>query len=77
MQEDLACMYAWEGLSTLTDVRVHLLKSMASGPLKLKKGTRPVLILATWRHTTESVWYSKKSQTGIKLTQTKLIRYDK
>ncbi len=29
---------------------------MASGPLKiLKKGTRPVLILATHRHTTESV----------------------
>ena len=28
---------------------------MASGPLKIKKGTCPALILATWRHTTESV----------------------
>ncbi len=31
------------------------LKSMASGPLKIEKGTRPVLILATHRHATESV----------------------
>ncbi len=28
---------------------------MANGPLKIKKGTCPVLILATQRHTTESV----------------------
>ena len=34
---------------------VHQLKSMASGLLKIKKGTHPVFILATWRHTTESV----------------------
>ncbi len=27
---------------------------MASGPLKIEKGTCPVLILATHRHTTES-----------------------
>ena len=27
----------------------------SSGPLKMKKGTCPVLILAMWRHTTESV----------------------
>ena len=33
----------------------HPLKSMASGPLKNEKGTRPVLILATHRHTTGSV----------------------
>ncbi len=38
-----------------TDMRTHRLKSMASGPLKIEKGTRPVLILATHRHTTESV----------------------
>ena len=38
-----------------TDMRTHLLKSMASGPLKIKKVTGPVLILATHRHTTESV----------------------
>ena len=31
------------------------LKSMASGPLKIEKGTFPVLILASHRHTTESV----------------------
>ncbi len=37
-------------------MRTHLLKSMASGPLKIEKGTRPVLILATHCHTTESVW---------------------
>ncbi len=37
--------------------RTHPLKSMASGHLKIKKGTRPVLILATHRHTTESVDY--------------------
>ena len=36
-------------------MRTHPLKSMASGPLKIEKGTRPVLILATHRHTTESV----------------------
>ncbi len=30
---------------------------MASGPLKIEKGTCPVLILATHRHTTESVGY--------------------
>ncbi len=29
--------------------------AMASGPLKIKKGTCPVLILATHRHTIESV----------------------
>ncbi len=36
---------------------------MASGPLKIKKGTcpRPVLILATWCHTTESVGEKEKS----------------
>ena len=34
---------------------VHPLKSIASAPLKIKKGTRPVLILATWRQTIESV----------------------
>ena len=37
-------------------MRTHPLKSMASGPLKIEKGTRPVLILATHHHTTESVW---------------------
>ncbi len=42
-----------------TDMRTHPLKSMASGPLKLKKGTCPVLILATHRHTTESVSLNK------------------
>ncbi len=31
---------------------------MASGPLKIKKGTCPVLILATHRHTTESVGWT-------------------
>ncbi len=30
-------------------------KSMASGPLKIEKGTLSLLILATHRHTTESV----------------------
>ena len=35
-------------------MRTHPLKIMASGPLKIKKGTRPVLLLATHRHTTES-----------------------
>ncbi len=39
-------------------MRTHPLKSMASGPLKIEKGTRPVLILATHRHTTESVMSS-------------------
>ena len=37
-----------------TDMRTHPLKSNASGPLKIKKGTCPALILATPRHTTES-----------------------
>ncbi len=36
------------------DMRTPPLKSMASGPLKIEKGTHPVLILATHRHTTES-----------------------
>ncbi len=31
---------------------------MASGPLKIKKGTCPVFILATRRHTIESVVYN-------------------
>ncbi len=39
----------------MADMRTHPLKNMASGPLKIEKGTRPVLILATHRHTTESV----------------------
>ncbi len=43
------------GVRTLIICDQHPLKSMASGPLKIKKGTRPVLILATYRHTTESV----------------------
>ncbi len=43
-----------------TDVRTHPLKSMASGPLKIEKGTRPVLILATHRHTTESAVSSRQ-----------------
>ncbi len=30
-------------------------KKHVSGPLKIEKGTRPVLILATHCHTTESV----------------------
>ncbi len=38
-----------------TDMRTHSLKSMASGPLKIEKGTCPVLVLATRRHTTVSV----------------------
>ncbi len=29
-------------------------KNMATGPLIIEKGTHPVLILATHRHTTES-----------------------
>ncbi len=33
-------------------MKTHPLKSMASGPLKIEKGTHPVLILATHRHTT-------------------------
>ncbi len=41
--------------STEVSMYHSLSKSMASGPLKIKKGTCPVLILATWRHTTESV----------------------
>ncbi len=44
------CQKKWQ-----TDMRTHPLKSMASGPLKIEKGTRPVLILATHCHTTESV----------------------
>ncbi len=36
-------------------MRTHPLKSIASGPLKIEKGTHPVFILATHRHTTESV----------------------
>ncbi len=43
------------GTSPFFIMRTHTIKSMASGPLKIKKGTRPVLILATHRHTTESV----------------------
>ena len=35
-------------------MRTHPLKSMASGPLKIEKGTCPLLIQATHRHTTES-----------------------
>ena len=35
-------------------MRTQLLKSMASGPRKIEKGTCPVLKLATHRHTTES-----------------------
>ncbi len=38
-----------------TDRTVHPPKSMAGGHLKIKEGTRTVLILATWCHTTESV----------------------
>ncbi len=45
----------WDKSSWQIDRRVHLLKRMASGHLKLKKVTCPVLILATWRHTTENV----------------------
>ncbi len=37
-----------------THMRTHPLESMASGPLKIEKGTCSVLILATHRHTTES-----------------------
>ncbi len=49
-----------------TDMRTHLLKSMASGPLKIEKGTRPVLILATHRHTTESVKLHLITENNIK-----------
>ncbi len=44
-----------ENSSWQTDMRTHLLKSVASGPLKIEKGAHPVLILATHHHTTESV----------------------
>ncbi len=46
----------------ITFENLHLLKSMASGLLKIKnkKGTLPVLILATRRHTTESVWEEQR-----------------
>ncbi len=43
-------------------MRVQPLKSMASGPLKIKKGTCPVLIRATQRHTTESVESAEKEK---------------
>ena len=54
MQEDNACN---TGNSACINTH-HPLKIMASGHLKIKKETRPELILATRRHTTEGVhWY--------------------
>ncbi len=46
-----------------TDRKVLPLKSKASGHLKNKKGTYPVLILATHHHTTESVCIVVTGQT--------------
>ena len=38
---------------------------MASGHLTIKKGTGPVIILSTWRHTTESVFNSVNGSSKI------------
>ncbi len=51
-----ACKIAEESACTIGDRHEDSsAKSMASGPLKIEKRTRPVLILATHCHTTESV----------------------
>ncbi len=38
---------------------------MANGNLRIKKGTGPILILATLRHTNESIPFSVKWPSGI------------
>ncbi len=38
---------------------------MAGGPLKIKRGTCPVLKLATWRHTTESAQSDRSLNTMV------------
>ncbi len=53
----------------LTDRTVHPLKSMASGHLKI--GTRPVIMLATQRHTAEIV-----SKNTLKLSDLVLSKDD-